>query len=82
VQATEQEVAGDLSRDLQRYSDNQRSQASDDHLLQLCKTAARIRRMMRQQRPSSWDFDWDGGPRVQFPRVMKDGKEVMEAEYD
>jgi len=82
VQATEEEVADQLSRDLQRYNDIQGDRASRDHLLQLCRTAAKIRRMIRQQRPSRWDFAWDGGPGVQFPRVMKDGDEVMDAEYD
>jgi len=75
-------VADHISRDLKRYTENPTKGDPDKELVDLCQKARCIKEMV-QRHPSRWEFgDWDvAGLRVEFPSVLKDGKEVMRAWY-
>jgi hypothetical protein len=72
-------VAEGLSRDLQQYAENPTDQDRDNDLINLCKITRGIKSEI-DKHPANWTFgSWDVKPNMQFPSVLRDGKEVEEA---
>jgi len=75
------DVAQDLLARLRRYAIDPDDPARTDHLIQICRTAARARKKIRRH-PSSWEFGSWGDEVVLFPSVTAGGQVVMEEELD
>jgi hypothetical protein len=74
-------VAQDLSRSLEPYVNDPSNEDRHENLLELCRMATRIRKMIRTH-PSDWTFGtWDD-EEMQFPSVMNNGAVVIDARLD
>ncbi|PGH18557.1 hypothetical protein AJ79_00336 [Helicocarpus griseus UAMH5409] len=79
-QKNDRGVAENLADALQKYAVDPSNQKRNNHLFALCQTARKIADLI-ERHPANWTFSWYGGGDVQFPSVMRDQEEYMEATY-